>query len=50
MVLQDDKAKVKVVSVRLEVVLILTEDGCIFCAERTIGSEILLDAPDVTPK
>ena len=30
----------------LEIVLILTQDLCTVCAERTIGSEIVLDAPD----
>ena len=25
-------------------------DGCTVCAERTIGSEIILDAPDGTPR
>ena len=32
--------------VRLEIVLILTQDRCMVCAEHTIGSEIILDAPD----
>ena len=32
--------------VRLEIVLILTQDLCTVCAERTIGPEIVLDAPD----
>ena len=36
--------------VRLEIVVILTQDGCMVCAERTIGSEIILDAPDGTPR
>ena len=31
------------VSVCLEVVLSLTQDRCTVCAERTIGSEIVLD-------
>jgi hypothetical protein len=26
--------------------LILTQDRCLVCAEHTIGSEIILDAPD----
>jgi hypothetical protein len=30
-------------------VLILTQDRCTVCAERTIGSEIILDAPGGTP-
>jgi hypothetical protein len=38
------------VLVRLEIVLILTQDSCMVCAERTIGSEIILDAPDGTPR
>ena len=28
----------------LEIVLIFTQDRCTVCAERTIGSEIILDA------
>jgi hypothetical protein len=35
---------------RLEIVLILTQDWCTICAERTIGSAIVLDAPDGTPR
>ena len=27
----------------------MTKDWCMVCAERTIGSEIILDAPDGTP-
>ena len=30
----------KLVSVRLEIVLLLTQDRCTVCAERTIGLEI----------
>ena len=37
-------------SVRLEMVLVLVQDRCTFCAERTMGSEIILDAPDGTPR
>jgi hypothetical protein len=33
-----------VISVRLEIVLTLMQDRCTVCAERTIGSEIVLDA------
>ena len=36
--------------VRLEVVLILTQDRCTVCVERTIGTEVALDAPDGTPR
>ena len=42
--------KWKLVSVRLEIMLILKQDKCMFCAERSIGSEIILDAPDGTPR
>ena len=34
----------------LEIVLILMHDQCTVCAEHTIGSEIVLDAPDGTPR
>ena len=40
----------KLVLVHLDIVLILTQDRCTVCAEHTIGSEIILDAPDVTPR
>jgi hypothetical protein len=42
--------KWKLVSVRLEIVVILMQDMCTICTERTIGSEIILDAPDGTPR
>ena len=51
MVLQGDEAHVEyLISVNLEIVLILTQDGCMICAERTIGSKIVLDAPDGTAR
>jgi predicted RNA-binding protein with PUA domain len=34
----------------LDLELILTQDRCTVCAERTIGSEIILDAPDGSPR
>ena len=34
----------------LEKVLIVTEDRCMVCAEHTIDSEIILDAPDGIPR
>ena len=34
----------------LDIVLMLTQDRCTVCDERTIGSEIILDAPDGTPR
>jgi hypothetical protein len=30
-------------------VLVSEQDRCMVCAKRTIGLEIVLDAPDVTP-
>ena len=38
------------VSVHLETVLVSTQDRSTVCDERTIGSEISLDAPDGTPR
>ena len=37
------------VSVRLDTVLVSVQDRCLVCAKHTIGSEIILDAPDGTP-
>ena len=34
----------------LETVLVLMEDRCTVCAKRTIGSDIVLDAPDGTTR
>jgi hypothetical protein len=34
--------------VSLEIVLILTQNRCMVCAECTIGLEIVLDAPNGT--
>ena len=42
--------KWKLVLVRLEIVLILMQDRCTVCVEHTVGSEIVLDAPDGTPR
>ena len=39
------RLKCKLVLVRLEIVLILTQDRCTVCVERIIGSKIILDAP-----
>jgi hypothetical protein len=38
------------VSVRLQTTLVSVQDRCTVCAKRTIGSEIVLDAPDGTPR
>ena len=37
-------------SFSLEIVLVSVQDRCMVCAKCTIGSEIILDAPDGTPK
>jgi hypothetical protein len=42
--------KWKLVLVRLEVMLISAQDRSTVCVERTIGLEIILDAPDGTPR
>jgi hypothetical protein len=36
--------------VNLEMVQILMQDRCMVCAERTISSAMVLDAPDGTPR
>jgi hypothetical protein len=38
------------ISVCLEIVLVSMQYRCMVCAERTIGSEIVLDATDGTPR
>ena len=50
MELLGDVGHVESRSVRLEMVLELVQDRCTVCARRTIGLEILLDAPDGTPR
>ena len=50
MELLGDVGHVESRSVRLEMVLVLMQDRCTVCAERTIGSDIVLDAPDGTPR
>jgi hypothetical protein len=37
-------------SLRLEIVLVSVQDRCMVCARCTIGLEIILDAPDGTPR
>ena len=36
--------------VRLEIVLVLVQDRSTVCGKRIIGSDIVLDAPDGTPR
>jgi hypothetical protein len=44
------RLKWKLISVRLETVLVSVQDRCTVCAKYTIASEIVLDAPDGTPR
>ena len=46
MELLGDVGHVESRSVHLENVLVLMEDRCMVCAKRTIGLDIVLDAPD----
>jgi hypothetical protein len=48
MFLLGDEAQWMLISVCLEIVLILMEDRCMVCAERTMGLEIVLDTTDGT--
>jgi hypothetical protein len=42
--------KWKLVLVHFETVFILVQDWCVVCAIHTIGSEIVLDTQDDTPR
>ena len=42
--------ELKLVLVRLGIMFVSARDRCMVCAERTIGSEIILAAPDGTPR
>ena len=44
------RLKWKLVSVLPDIVLILMQDWCTVYVERTIGSEIVLEAPVGTPR
>ena len=48
MELLGDVGHVESHSVHLEMVLVLVQAGCTVCAKRTIGSDMVLDAPDCT--
>ena len=43
------RLKWKLDLVYLEIVLVLTQDKCTVCAERTIGMKVVLDATDGIP-
>jgi hypothetical protein len=38
------------ISVHLDIVLVSVQDRCMVFDKHTIGSEIVLDAPDGTPR
>ena len=50
MELLGDVGHVESRSVRLEMVLVLMLDRCTVCTKQTIGSDIVLDAPNGTPR
>ena len=50
MELLGDVGHVESRSVCLEMVLVLVQDRCTVCAKHTIGLDIVLDAPDGTPR
>ena len=50
MELLGDVGHVESRSVLLEMVLVLVQDRSTVCAKRTIASDIILDAPDGTPR
>ena len=50
MVILGDVGHVESRSVRLELVLVLVQDKFTVCAKRTVGSDIVEDAPDGTPR
>ena len=50
MELLGDVGHVESRSVHFEMVLVLLQDWSTVCAKRTIGSDIVLDTPDGTPR
>jgi hypothetical protein len=50
MELLGDVGHVDSLSVLLDIPLVLVHDRCTVCAMRTTGSEIVLDAPNGTPR
>ena len=50
MVLLGDEARVEARFVLLNIELILTQVRGTVCVEHTIGSEVILDAPDGNPR
>ena len=50
MELLGDVVMSNLISVHLEMVLVSMQDSCVVYAKRNIGSEIVSDAPDGTPR
>jgi hypothetical protein len=50
MALLGDEAQMEARFGPFEIVLILIQDRCTICVEHTVGSEIILDAPDGTTR
>jgi len=50
MELLGDVGHVNLILVHLETVLVSRQDRCKVCPKRNIGSEIILDAADDTPR
>jgi hypothetical protein len=44
------RLKGKPISVHLEIVLVSVQDRCTVCAKFAVALEIILDAPDGTPR
>jgi hypothetical protein len=43
-------AMLNLISVHFKIALVSVQDSCLFCAKRTIGSEIILEAPNGAPR
>ena len=50
MELLGDVVHVESRSIRLKMVLVFVQDKCMVYAKHTIGTEIVLDTPDGTPR
>jgi hypothetical protein len=44
------RLKCKLGSVHLKIALLLMQDWCTVCIKHIVGSEIVLEAPDGTPR
>ena len=50
MELHGDVGHVESHSILFDIVLVLVQDRCMVCVKRTIGSDIVSDAPGGTPR